>query len=716
MKNKQYFMGVNGFPADQTGACILEFNNLKKRVRIVSVSEERLTRIKYENGFPWLSIRACLGYFGIELEEIEAIAFDYVHNHKELSRVPSTVCSEYINELESLCIEECKQIFVDHHVAHARAAQFSSGCGNASILVVDGFGSDFQTSTAFRAFGSHLEKMEESRFQGIGALYSALTGEVLGFGAGGEGKTMGLAAYGHRDDLFRDHILNSGNGLDRDYSKIINRMPYSFYKNKKIRTHRRPFFIRLPNRDPSESALTNPFPDIARSIQKEFENSMLHMASNKSIEGYSETLCISGGCGLNVQANQFLNNESSYENIWVFPACSDSGIPYGLAIEALLTKVPYNEIRRTKINNVYYGPASKNNVSLDQFDIVPTKVNTDRIGKLLDAGLVLGVCVDRSELGPRALGHRSILADARKGEMRERLNKEIKGRELWRPFAPLVIEKYANKYFEDCDESPFMMFSKVARYPDLMPAAIHEDGTARVQTVTKRNSKILSNILENFYTTSGVPVLVNTSFNRSGEPIVESDIDAAITFLGSSLDGLLIDDGLILRSNLSESLILDAYSNLSLERERQLMSDMEFSRDSLKKKNDRKINIRKARPITVEDVKKNALNVLRNNISSELDCLIIGSRNELDWIGSIYEKLSKINLFEVPEFSGDGGGIGESKKLIKNILNGLSNSTNIILAWYELEPFIINYVGDLYNVESVISIYPFGWHGQELVD
>lgn len=540
---KRYVLGVNGFVADLTGASIVCVEN-GEIIDQVAISEERLSRLKYDSDFPWRSIEACLKHFSLSsLRDIDYLAYDVKFQNLRVQS-PLLFKRAYQHQLALLKNEICAHYVNNHHEAHAYASVFHSGFSDCVVLVLDGFGTDFQTATAYRYDNGKLKLCFEHERRGIGSLYSCITGLVLNFGYGGEGKTMGLAGYGQDSNLLANDISECPWLFDRDYSSLLHRMPHTYFsQDSYIPTVANPLMKTFPQRQLGESALIGQWPSIAASIQNEFEKSLLVMVQKLKQETSCTNLVLTGGCALNIQGNQMVRDSGIFEDVFVFPACSDTGIPYGNVIAGLMKSGQIGNSHRLK--SIYWGPKQSSEMenivgALSKIKIPSYPLSHEVVVDALSEGQVIGVIQGRSELGPRALGNRSIIANPLISTMRDHVNEKVKGRESWRPFAPITLLEEVSRYFGDEKDTPFMLFSKKVKSPDIIPSVVHIDNTARVQTV--HNNELITDILTRFKEKTGHSVLLNTSFNLSGEPIVETALDGVITFLSSDLDMLVLND------------------------------------------------------------------------------------------------------------------------------------------------------------------------------
>jgi carbamoyltransferase len=562
-----YILGLSCFYHD-AGACLLRDGEI-----IAAAEEERFTRKKHDAGFPLHAARYCLEAAGIGPDELDYVVF-YEKPLLKFERIANTCAATYPSSRrvftramptwvgEKLWVRGHIRrhlagyrgpiLFGEHHQSHAASAYFPSPYPDAAILTADGVGE--YTSTAIGiGSGLDLELTHEIRFpHSLGLLYSAFTA-YLGFEVNeGEYKVMGMAAYGRPTlvDKVRKLIQFADDGsfqLDLRY--------LAYHRSLKSFSDA---FVDLfgPARSP-EAGLEQHYADIAASIQLVTEEAMLGLTRRiREISG-SKNLCMAGGVALNVLANARILRESGFDNLWVQPAAGDSGGCIGAA--TYLYHTILRQERRASMETAYLGPAYSDELiesflheidapfrRLDEREVAPT------VARLLAENNVIGWFQGRMEFGPRALGSRSILANPTDGKMRDILNEKIKHRELFRPFAPSVLREAAGTYF-DFDgsggdrESPFMLLVANVR-PDkrhLLPAITHADGTARVQTVNSAHNPKYYALIEEFGKLTGVPVLVNTSFNVRGEPIVCTPSEAFNSFSHTDMDYLVMGNSLI---------------------------------------------------------------------------------------------------------------------------------------------------------------------------
>jgi len=508
--------------------------------RYVAISEERLARVKNSYFSPVRSIKYCLDAFGLEsLDQIDYFVTDWIAERRFLNsnRAYRKLENDYI--MSKLRIPASKLIIAEsHHCAHAASAFYPSGFEEAAILIVDGVGSDMETISLYRGSGTKIEFIERSRFYGLGQLYTAISRKVLMLGTAEEGKTMGLAPYGRDKPGPILKINGRYRGLEIDYSKFLERLPETVIKQE------------LPPCSDRAQVTNEYYSRIAFDVQDEIERALLHLADYACKKTGLRRLCMAGGVALNCVANNILLDKGVVDELFVQPASSDTGIPFGLAL------IGYHQFSRTKTKLQFPHAYTGRNYSVEEatslfghFKTPHRAASVTEVAQLIADGNVVGWFHGGSEYGPRALGHRSILADPRNPYIRDVLNAKVKHRELYRPFAPSVLAEHAEDYFDlGGRNSPFMLLAPQAkaRARQEIPAVVHVDNTARVQTVTSA-SGAYHDLLNAFSKITGTPVLLNTSFNDNGEPIVETPLDALLCFMRTNIDYLCIEGQLVAR-------------------------------------------------------------------------------------------------------------------------------------------------------------------------
>ena len=566
-------LGLNCFHGDASAA-IFRDGEL-----IAAVEEERFNRFKHSGGFPSNSIRWCLYQAGIDLREIDYVAIprkSSAHILRKLiwaARLP-VASSSRIKALQNFVslkqqLAACfglnaKEIkaefkFVEHHLAHMSSSFYVSGRQNAAVVSIDGMG-DHASMVWGIGDGKKLTIKDYVYFpHSIGFLYTAIT-QYLGMRAyGDEYKTMGLASYGNPkyEDVF-NQIIQIGKSIDfkLDLSYFIHHTkgidmtfgtgePYigPMFSDKLVKTLG-------PPRE-SGSPVTSNHKDIASSLQNRTEAIVLELLSRIRTSSGQRNLCYAGGVAFNCVVNGRILAETGFDDLYIQPAAGDAGLAIGASL--FLYHHILDKPRKFIMNHSYWGPQYSNDHIKDElrasgtaFSIKDESDLADYIASKLAEGKIVAWYQGKSEWGPRALGNRSILADPRQKNMKEILNEKIKNRETFRPFAPSVLKEKSQDWFEDNPNSPFMLITYNAKQEKIkhIPAPIHVDGSARIQTVDKSTNPLYWNLIKQFENQTGVPVLINTSFNES-EPIVDTPKQALSTFKRTNMDILVMGNYVI---------------------------------------------------------------------------------------------------------------------------------------------------------------------------
>ena len=569
---------------------------------VAAAQEERFTRRKHDAGFPSHAIAYCLREAGMEAGDLDAVAF-YDKPLLKFERLLETYVSYaprgwaswvramplwlkkklWIPDLigKELGVESVPLVFPEHHESHAASAFFPSPYPRAAFLTIDGVG-EWATTSWGTGSGNALQIHGEIHFpHSLGLLYSAFT-YLCGFRVNsGEYKLMGLAPYGEPRfaDLIRDELID----LREDGSFRLN-LDYFTYAHG-LRMTGAKLAARVGEARQPESPLTQREMDLAASVQLVTEEAVLNMARHVHRETGEANLCLAGGVALNCVANGRLLREGPFPNLWVQPAAGDAGGALGAA---LVASHHWGGAERTiregdAMQGSYLGPEVTDRDALAALAGLPAEsFETDaevveRTAELLADGQTVGWVQGRAEFGPRALGHRSILADPRGRATQRKVNLQIKFRESFRPFAPSVLEERAAQYFALADndrqrggsgvESPYMLlvgpvreaqisgegFDRLGAIASPVPAVTHVDGSARVQTVSRERNGIYYDLLKAFEAKTGCPVLVNTSFNVRGEPIVGSAEDAVRVFRRTHMDALVIGRHVVTKAAMPET-------------------------------------------------------------------------------------------------------------------------------------------------------------------
>lgn len=533
-------LGLHKDPWHHSGAAVIRSD--QQHVRFATVTEERCNREKDSRKFPQLSTRACMDTLGVaSVNDLDVIVVDYIVAPDWRADYHRHPCETNTFLAD---VEPTKVHIINHHLAHAYSVFYSSPFESAAVLIVDGRGSEKETQSLFIARRNGITLLESTTKVGIGLLYAAVT-QAIGFGLLQEGKTMGLAPYGARGTKQILTVPDSYSGIVTDYSSVCVADSYE--------------------RQPNQAPIVTPA-DKARAafeVQQECERALLHLAKYAFERTGAAYLCISGGVALNSVANYKVLQSGIFKDVFINPAASDTGIPLGAALygyhQVLEQPRTYDQIS-PYIGPVYDGErvrgaieAYRGTVADDEayqgFHMV-TDESMERAVDLLAANRIVACHFGRSEMGPRALGNRSIFMSPLVSENKDVLNSKVKHREAFRPFAPVILDECTQDYFDIDRPSPYMLLVPSVREDkrSVIPAVTHVDGTGRLQTVTREFNPHLYAIIEQFYKRTGVPVLLNTSFNVAGEPIVETPEDAIRCFLGTGIDALLVGNYLLIKS------------------------------------------------------------------------------------------------------------------------------------------------------------------------
>ena len=603
-------LGISAFYHD-SAACILKNGEI-----VAAAQEERFSRKKHDASYPHQAINFVLKYSNIRLSEIDQIVF-FEKPFLKFERLLETYVAFapkgffsfskamplWIKEKlfqKNFLLNKLKEqdqnfksdkniFFSDHHLSHAASAFFPSPFGEAVVLTADGVG-EWATTTVAVGKNNDLEIKKEIHFpHSLGLLYSAFT-YYTGFKVNsGEYKLMGLAPYGNPiyENKIRKLVDIKNDGTFRLNQKYFNYATGLTMTNEKFHI----LFGQKP-RNPKKEKINQFHMDIAASIQKVTEEIMIKLVKSLRKEYDIKNLCLAGGVALNCVANGKILQEKIFENIWIQPAAGDAGGSLGAALALW-----YLENRKErKINSEdhmkgsYLGTEFSQNEIEKELNLLGAKFETFNYDELIDnaSDLLLnekaiGWFQGRMEFGPRALGSRSILGDPRSDKMQKNLNLKVKYRESFRPFAPSILREDLSKWFSMDVDSPYMLFvaninpNKIIKMNNEqrklfgidklnvkrseIPAVTHVDYSARIQTVTKENNKIYYDLISRFKKKTGCPVIINTSFNIRGEPIVNSPTDAFNCFMGTDLDFLVIGNCILDKSKQNKNLKKN-YKNL----------------------------------------------------------------------------------------------------------------------------------------------------------
>jgi len=595
-----YLLGISAYYHDAAAAII--FNGKL----VAAAQEERFTRIKHDDRFPINAIRYCLQEAGIGLQQVDAIAF-YEKPFLKFERLLDTYLAfapkgltsfvkamqvwtkqklfikKYIRDelslLDKTTASKIKILFPDHHFSHAASAFFCSGFEDSAILVVDAVG-EFTTTSIFSGKSNSLTLHRKLSFpHSVGLLYSAFT-YWLGFKVNsGEYKLMGLAPYGNKGskevEMFKEKILQNICRVYDDGSVWLNQNWFTYATGFKMAKDKKwealfGFKRRLPN-----ESFSPQHTNLALAIQEITEDIMLKLCKTAKVLTGSKHLCLAGGVALNCVANSKIRDQKIFDNLFIQPAAGDAGGAPGAALAAwhiYFGGEKIQEAANSQMAHTYLGPrfSQREIISAIEnqglvYEEFPEDVLVGIVAEALSRGYIAGWFQGRMEFGPRALGNRSILADPRNVEMQRQVNLKTKFREGFRPFAPAVKEEASAQWFEMDAPSPFMLFvyrvrnrlplpagfeslsiaEKLAIKKSDIPAVTHADYSARVQTVSEKENEKFWKLLDAFEQLTGCPILMNTSFNVRGEPIVCNPADAISCFMQSGMDLLVLENCLI---------------------------------------------------------------------------------------------------------------------------------------------------------------------------
>ncbi|WP_299256545.1 carbamoyltransferase [uncultured Aquimarina sp.] len=564
-----YILGISAFYHD-SAACLLKNGQI-----VAAIQEERLSRKKHDAGFPELAIDYCLSSQKITIDDIQLIAF-YEKPFMKFDRIIDTYARKtpfgfrsFKKAIKSWTSEKLwipniiqkklnykgEIIYTEHHEAHAASAFFVSPYKESAILTIDGVG-ERATITIAKGVDNKIDSIAEQHFpHSLGLFYSAFT-YYCGFKVNsGEYKLMGLAPYGK--PIYKDIIYKYFIAIDEEGVLTLNMKYFNYEAGLKMTTNAFDKVLGNPARK-SESNMSQFYKDVARSAQEVLEEIVIQLAKTaKKITG-SENLCMAGGVALNCKANQELLKQKVFKNIWIQPASGDCGGALGAA---LIGNYHYkgnkrNVIKDSPIYNAYLGNSFTDDEVEDelqeltvQYNRLPLQSVIKKTAEYLNNKNIIGWFQGKMEFGPRALGARSILASPKYQDMQSHLNLKIKKREGFRPFAPIVIEEKADQWFEIKGTSKYMLFTFDVKKSKEIPSCTHLDNTARVQTVSEEDNQRTYELLDQFEQLSGLPVLINTSFNVRGEPIVATIEDAVRCFFNTDMDVLVIGNCIVTKGD-----------------------------------------------------------------------------------------------------------------------------------------------------------------------
>jgi len=552
-------LGINYSQMHDSAACVVRDGEL-----LFAVAEERISRLKHDARFPENAIQACLDFAGIRADQVDEVCWGWpepgaAFRHDLKCYATAQIPATYVNALNtSLHFASmwhqrggakrfaqrfgpvrARMRFVDHHLAHAISAYAYSGFDDAAVVVMDGRGA-WEATSIWRGRSGRLEHLLTIQFpDSVGLFYSEFT-EFLGFHRNSdEWKVMGLAPYG-QPGVNLAQFIDVGASPYRVHTRslVSNGIPFVAMRAE----------LGVP-REP-ESEITERHKNVAYAVQEACEAAMMNVVRLAVEKTSCRNLCLAGGVALNSKANGKIAASGMIERIFVQPAASDDGVALGAAMAPYLDgggKLPVKAMRHAYLGPAFDDEAIENALRTYKLRYKRVSDIAAAAAELLSQGRILGWFQGRMEFGPRALGSRSILADPRDPEMNAKVNNAVKFREWWRPFAPSFKKEAAGEYLESATDSPFMILTAQVRSEkrSVIPSVTHVDGSARPQTVEKAINPLYWRLIDEFGTRTGVPVIMNTSFNLRGEAIVHTPTDAIRTFFSSGMDALAIGSFLV---------------------------------------------------------------------------------------------------------------------------------------------------------------------------
>ena len=608
-------LGISAFYHD-SAATILVDGKI-----IAAAQEERFTRKKHDSSYPFNAIEFVLDFAKIKLSDVDQIIF-FEKPFLKFERLLETYVAFAPRGFKSFCMampvwlkdklfqkkmlfnelkrndynfNDIKKIyFSDHHLSHAASAFFPSPFEEAVVLTADGVG-EWATTTVAIGKGNKLEIIKEIHFpHSLGLLYSAFT-YYTGFKVNsGEYKLMGLAPYGN--PIYEDKIKSKLIDIKEDGSFHLDQSYFNYATGLTMTNKKFENLFGQKVRNPKNEKLTQFHMDIAASIQKVTEDIMIKIAKSLKEEFNISNLCLAGGVALNCVANGKMLKEKIFDNIWVQPAAGDAGGSLGaaLALWYIEQNNPRTIDNEDSMQGSYLGPEYLQKEIEKQLDAAGAKYEIFKDEELLEKTSTdianeeaIGWFQGRMEFGPRALGGRSILGDPRSEKMQKNLNLKVKFRESFRPFAPSILREDLSEWFDLDEDSPYMLMvsninkDKIIKMTEdqkklfgidklnikrsEIPAVTHVDYSARIQTVNKKTNEKYFRLIEKFKAKTNCPVLVNTSFNVRGEPIVNTPLDAFNCFMGTNLDKLVIGNCYLDKNNQNQFLKKDYKNEFELD-------------------------------------------------------------------------------------------------------------------------------------------------------
>ena len=610
-----FILGISAFYHDSAATII------KDGKIIAAAQEERFTRIKHDPSFPTNSIKFVLKYCNIKLSNIDHIIF-FEKPFLKFERLLETYVAfapkgfwqftksmplwlknklfqkkqilDDLKKINNSFIDEKKLFFSEHHLSHAASAFYPSPFNEAIILTADGVG-EWATTTVAIGRGNELEILKELHFpHSLGLLYSAFT-YYTGFKVNsGEYKLMGLAPYGEPkySKIIKDNLID----IKEDGTFKLNQTYFDYATGFKMTNKKFNLLFGNKERDSNNEEINQFHMDIAASIQEITEEIMIKLTSSLSEEYKLKNLCMAGGVALNCVANGKILKKNIFDNIWIQPASGDAGGSLGACLAFWYKHLKKNRVidKNDSMQGSLLGPEYKQNDIEEKLTDLGAKFETFNLDELINKtvssiinGDAVGWFQGRMEFGPRALGSRSILGDPRSEKMQKNLNLKVKYRESFRPFAPSILEDDLENWFDIKIESPYMLMvgnvsknksfdmseeekklfgiEKLNTKRSEIPAVTHVDYSARIQTVNFERNKLYYKLISEFKKKTGCPILINTSFNIRGEPIVCTPAEAFKCFMGTEMDTLVIGNCFLKKDNQNKNLLTNYRNQFELD-------------------------------------------------------------------------------------------------------------------------------------------------------
>ena len=610
-----FILGISAFYHDSAATII------KDGKIIAAAQEERFTRIKHDPSFPTNSIKFVLKYCNIKLSNIDYIIF-FEKPFLKFERLLETYVAfapkgfwqftksmplwlknklfqkkqilDDLKKINNSFIDEKKLFFSEHHLSHAASAFYPSPFNEAIILTADGVG-EWATTTVAIGRGNELEIVKELHFpHSLGLLYSAFT-YYTGFKVNsGEYKLMGLAPYGEPkySKIIKDYLID----IKEDGTFKLDQTYFDYATGFKMTSKKFNLLFGNKERDSNNEEINQFHMDIAASIQEITEEIMIKLTSSLSEEYKLKNLCMAGGVALNCVANGKILKKNIFDNIWIQPASGDAGGSLGACLAFWYKHLKKNRVidKNDSMQGSLLGPEYKQNDIEEKLTDLGAKFETFNLDELINKtvssiinGDAVGWFQGRMEFGPRALGSRSILGDPRSEKMQKNLNLKVKYRESFRPFAPSILEDDLENWFDIKIESPYMLMvgnvsknksfnmseeekklfgiEKLNTKRSEIPAVTHVDYSARIQTVNFERNKLYYKLISEFKKKTGCPILINTSFNIRGEPIVCTPAEAFKCFMGTEMDTLVIGNCFLKKDNQNKNLLTNYRNQFELD-------------------------------------------------------------------------------------------------------------------------------------------------------